>query len=83
MGEVARIMLRHGGQIIGAGEKLKVLEPGFMTTAKVRVLSTDRECYTIAEVTRSPRHRGIGFRANIARTSQRKRVKRGEKSVNT
>ena len=52
MGEVARIMLRHGGQVITAGEKLKILDPGFMTTAKVRVISTDRECYTIAEVTR-------------------------------
>lgn len=50
--EVARVILRHGGQLIESGEQLKVLDPGFMTTAKVRILSSGRECYTIAEVTR-------------------------------
>lgn len=47
--EVARAMLRHGGQVLATGTRVKLLEPGLLA-ARVRVLDTDRECYCIREL---------------------------------
>ena len=49
-GEIMRTVLKYGGQAVGIEDKMKVLDPGLGMT-KVRIISTDRECYVVSELT--------------------------------
>lgn len=51
MGELARTMIQHGGQLVEASDKIKILQTGIVKT-KVRVIRTRRECYVASEVVR-------------------------------
>jgi hypothetical protein len=47
--EVARAIIKHGGQILKPDQRIKILDFGLIR-AKVRVLSTDRECWVVREL---------------------------------
>jgi hypothetical protein len=45
--EMARTLIKYGGQMVSAGDQLKILAPGVLSTT-VRVLSTGRECDVVS-----------------------------------
>lgn len=50
-GEVLRAMLKHGGEILAPGARIKLLDPGILR-ARVRVLESERECWVVQELVR-------------------------------
>jgi hypothetical protein len=47
--EVLRTIRTHGGQLLAAGARMKILDTGILKT-RVRITETDRECYVAAEL---------------------------------
>ena len=48
--EASRALLKDGGSFVSAGQDLKILDTGLMKS-KVRIISTDRECWIVREAT--------------------------------